>query len=279
MSVQHRAISIQRVGNGFEICDDFVTIEEPLELRIEHEHNGTLRQHSVSVTMRTPGDDIDLAYGFLLSEGIVQDFLNIGKACHVHTEGSKPGDGNTVTVTLTKETLFDPESLLRHFYTSSSCGVCGKVSLAAVEVHVPLHKSTEYCISAKHLTALPHKLRKLQVEFDKTGGLHASALFDNTGKIVRLREDVGRHNALDKLIGSCRDSGIGILRNLGLLLSGRASFELLQKSAIAGIPFVASIGPPSSLAVDLARDQDITLVGFLKNGSFNLYHGDRLLHD
>lgn len=279
MNDQHRRVPIQRIGAGNHASQDFVTVEEPLEMRVEHYHNGRLQQTSISITMRTPGDDVDLVYGFLLSEGIVDCFSKIDDARTLTVEGQEPQNGNTIVARLRRDCQFDPESLLRHFYTSSSCGVCGKVSLAAVDVHIQPKLPSDFRISSALVSTLGDKLRKQQVEFERTGGLHASALFDLTGTIVRLREDIGRHNALDKLIGSFRDSGLGGLREHGVLLSGRASFELLQKSAIAGIPFVASIGPPSSLAIDLARDQDITLVGFLRDNSFNQYHGNRVLHD
>ncbi len=270
---------VLRIGANSQAFNDFVTVEEPLELRIEHYQNEHLRQSSISVTMRTPGDDLDLACGFLLSEGIVDSFSKIENARISSSEATSSSSDNTVVVRLTEDCHFDPESLLRHFYTSSSCGVCGKVSLAAVDVHIQKRPASSFRISSKLVATLGDKLRQQQIEFERTGGLHASALFDKNGAIVRLREDIGRHNALDKLIGSYRDSDLDELREHGLLLSGRASFELLQKAAMAGIPFVASIGPPSTLAIDLARDQDITLIGFLREDSFNQYHGDRIIHD
>lgn len=279
MSDQHRTVPVRRIGANSHAFNDFVTVEEPLELRIEHYQNGRLQQSSISVTMRTPGDDLDLAYGFLLSEGIVDSFSSVETARAHSSEATAPSSDNTVVVRLREDCNFDPESLLRHFYTSSSCGVCGKVSLAAVDVHIPRRPASRFRIPSKFVATLGDKLRQRQIEFERTGGLHASAVFDRNGAIVRLREDIGRHNALDKLIGSYRDSELAVLREHGLLLSGRASFELLQKAAIAGIPFVASIGPPSTLAIDLARDQDITLIGFLREDSFNQYHGDRVIHD
>lgn len=221
--------------------------------------------------MRTPGDDSDLVAGFLLSEGIVDHFQKIDQ---IRTDGP-----NTVTVRLAKDVYFDTESLLRHFYTTSSCGVCGKTSLAAVKVHVNSHLESSVSISAEILKLLPERLKQYQSEFQKTGGLHASALFNSEGHILALREDVGRHNALDKLIGSLRDTTECEPQDCGLLLSGRASFELMQKSAIAGFPLVASIGPPSSLAIDMAVEQEITLIGFLRPNGFNVYHGTRVSDD
>ncbi|MXW53640.1 MAG: formate dehydrogenase accessory sulfurtransferase FdhD [Gammaproteobacteria bacterium] len=279
MNDQHRAVPIQKFGSRLESTDDFVTIEEPLEIRIRYFDKRQIRENSLSVTMRTPGDDLDLACGFLLSEGIVKDYSQIQEAVLGADWGDAPSAENVVSIQLHEGAQFDPDSLLRHFYTTSSCGVCGKVSLATVKVHVPSHLPSDFKISADQITLLPNNLRNRQMEFSKTGGLHASALFDSDAKILRVREDVGRHNALDKLLGSFRESGLESLRTSGLLLSGRASFELLQKAAIAGIPLVASIGPPSSLAIDLARDQDITLIGFLRDETFNLYHGERVVRD
>ncbi len=223
--------------------------------------------------MRTPGDDIDLCYGFMLSEGIIDSFNQVESV--KETESS----GYTVIAKLKPDVQFDTETLLRHFYTSSSCGICGKVSIAAVKVHVRTHSPSNFSISSSNLNLLPRKLVEKQQEFQQTGGLHASALFDHKGEICRVREDIGRHNALDKLVGSWHHRGLDSMRNLGLVLSGRANFELIQKAAIAGVPLVASIGPPSSLAIDLAKEQDMTLIGFLKQNSFNVYHGERVIHD
>ncbi|MCY3885314.1 MAG: formate dehydrogenase accessory sulfurtransferase FdhD [Gammaproteobacteria bacterium] len=279
LNAQHRAVPICKFGQDQVSTNDLVTIEEPLEIRVGYYDNGELRENSLSITMRTPGDDADLACGFLLSEGIIKEYSQIRAISEEVPSGDESSSANVVTIKLQESSTFDPDSLLRHFYTTSSCGVCGKVSLATVRVHVPQHEATDFCISTAEIAQLPTRLRQRQQEFAKTGGLHASALFDCHANILRVREDVGRHNALDKLLGSFRETGIGSLRSNGLLLSGRASFELLQKAAIAGIPFVASIGPPSSLAVDLARDQGITLLGFLRDQTFNLYHGDRVVSD
>lgn len=279
MNVQHRTVPIRKFGSGQESTDDLVTIEEPLEIRILYHEEDQVKESSLSVTMRTPGDDVDLACGFLLSEGIVENFSHIRAVSRERVQSEQSNEENVVVIELEKSVRFNLDSLLRHFYTTSSCGICGKVSLATVKVHVPYHAPSEFTISTERITALPDLLRNQQQEFSKTGGLHASALFDREANILKIREDVGRHNALDKLIGSFRETGLDSLRENGLLLSGRASFELLQKAAIAGIPFVASIGPPSSLAIDLARDQNITLIGFLRDRTFNLYCGDRVVRD
>lgn len=279
LNAQHRAVPIQKFGVDQVSADDFVTVEEPLEIRVRYYEEGQFHESSLSVTMRTPGDDTDLACGFLLTEGIIAGYDQIQSVSKLTISGDGANADNVVTIQLQESTRFNPDSLLRHFYTSSSCGVCGKVSLASVNVHVPEHAPSDFTISTSRIELLPQLLRNRQVEFSKTGGLHASALFDNKARILKIREDIGRHNALDKLIGSFRDLGLSTLRSSGLLLSGRASFELLQKAAIAGIPLVASIGPPSSLAIELARDQEITLVGFLREKTFNLYHGERVVCD
>ena len=279
LNAQHRAVPIQKFGADQAATDDFVTVEEPLEIRIRYYEEGQIHESSLSVTMRTPGDDTDLACGFLLTEGIITGYDQIQAVTNKTQNDGGANADNVVIIQLEESTRFNPDSLLRHFYTSSSCGVCGKVSLASVNVHVPEHAPAKFAISAARIELLPQLLRKKQVEFSRTGGLHASALFDSQANILKIREDIGRHNALDKLIGSFRDSGLSTLRSSGLLLSGRASFELLQKAAIAGIPLVASIGPPSSLAIELARDQEITLVGFLREKTFNLYHGERVVCD
>ena len=253
---------------------DYVTREEPLELKIEYYLNGRRHQKNIAITMRTPGDDVDLAYGFLLSEGVIENFDQVESVVRVSADHQD--QANTLTIRLHEGIEFDEDLLLRHFYTSSSCGVCGKVSLAAVAVHVPKYERSDFKVSSQTLHELPSALREVQSEFRKTGGLHASALFDSHGGISRIREDIGRHNALDKLIGSFHREDLSHIRQYGLLLSGRASFELMQKAAIVGIPFVAAIGPPSSLAIDLAKKQNITLIGFLSSSNFNIYHGIRV---
>ena len=261
---------------------DRVSIEEPLEIRLGYLDAGTRLDTTISVTMRTPGDDFDLAVGFLHGEGVIK----VPEDCEgVHHCSSPSPDRrlhNSVKVVLASRCEFDPRVLQRHFYTTSSCGVCGKTSLEAVRVKVNGGDSpaSDFASSAGALVRLPKSLRAHQKEFLRTGGLHASATFDAEGRIRRVREDVGRHNALDKLIGSyIRNDRLDELRGLGLLLSGRASFELVQKATMARMPLVASIGPPSSLAVELAEEIGITLVGFLKASQFNIYCGHRVTLD
>ena len=228
-------------------------------------------EQSISVTMRTPGDDFDLAVGFLFTEGVIADPGDVADIEHCGPPSPDKGIRNVVKVTLRDHVGFDPGHLLRHFFTSSSCGVCGKASLDAVRVQIPPGERGDFVIGAAPLQRLPANLRTAQTEFDRTGGLHASACFDTEGHIHRLREDVGRHNALDKLIGSYLGDGPAPLSGFGILLSGRASFELIQKVAMTRAAFVAAVGPPSSLAVEMAEELGITLVGFLKAQTFNVY--------
>jgi FdhD protein len=228
---------------------DAVAVEEPLEIRIGGE--------PVAVTMRTPGHDEELALGFCLSEGLSP------------TSAQLPADlaANTVDVVADG---FDPERLRRSFYTSSSCGVCGKGALEAVRVEAePV--ASELRVEAALISSLPERLRESQAAFSATGGLHATGLFDSAGDLLCLREDVGRHNALDKVLGwSFRESRLP-LRNSILCVSGRLSFELVQKAAVAGCPLLVAVGAPSSLAVDLAAEQRITLCGFVRDGRVNVY--------
>jgi FdhD protein len=221
--------------------------------------------------MRTPGNDEELAAGFLFTEGIVRGAADIER---IGPCGPPAANGliNVVRVELASGVPVDLDRLERHFYTSSSCGVCGKSSLDAVAVQgrYDIH-AADISWSGPCLGGLPADLRAQQAVFEETGGLHASGLFDRDGRIVLTREDVGRHNALDKLIGHSLMNGMVPLDRYGIVVSGRASFELLQKAMMAGVPMLAAVGAPSSLAVELARQFGITLVGFLKPGRFNIY--------
>ncbi|MEX1296985.1 MAG: formate dehydrogenase accessory sulfurtransferase FdhD [Candidatus Limnocylindrales bacterium] len=246
-----------------ERSSDVVTVEEPLQIRLIHGPAGERVETNVAVTMRTPGDDRALALGFLLSEGVIDDPAMV--------ESVEAGE-NIVAVSVSPQATFEPEMLERHTYTASSCGICGKASIEAVRVPIPDRAGKDgFTVSADVLGRLPAALREHQAAFRQTGGIHASATFDAAGDIERVAEDVGRHNALDKLIGSYLADGSLPLLAYGLLFSGRASFELVQKAAVAGCPFVAAIGPPSSLAVELAAEQRVTLVGFLREDRFNVY--------
>lgn len=252
-------------------ASDILTIEEPLEIRLSYLVRGERVEQSISVTMRTPGHDAELAAGFLAGEGIVKSSDDLRRIEHCDAPSPDKGIRNVLRVQLADHAVVDPGGLLRHFYASSSCGVCGKASLEAVRVQLDQPPPSPFKIGAQALKRLPAALRARQAEFARTGGLHATASFDCAGAVLRVREDVGRHNAFDKLVGAYLAEGG--LRGCGVLLSGRASFELLQKAAIAGVPLVAAIGPPSSLAVELAQDQGIALVGFLKPNRFNIYAG------
>jgi FdhD protein len=267
-------ISMQRIeGLTRTKCNDFLAVEEPLEIRLGYGPSERRVRSSVSITMRTPGADIELALGFLLSEGIIRT-LNDVKMTSV---GFEERDKNTVTVDLHSEVIFDLKRLERHFYTTSSCGVCGKASLAAlyatqcdrtesIEPQVPLFTN-------EFLTCLPERLKIAQSVFSKTGGLHASALFAGDGEMVMLQEDVGRHNALDKVLGAMLLAKQMPLNRHLLLLSGRVSFELVQKASMAGLRVLAALGAPSSLAIDLAKEKNMTVIGFLRPERFNLYCG------
>ncbi|MBC7778281.1 MAG: formate dehydrogenase accessory sulfurtransferase FdhD [Phycisphaerae bacterium] len=251
---------------------DLLAVEEPLEIRLEFGPIAKRKSQNISITMRTPGADEDLATGFLFTEGIVRQASDIYSV--------KVWGENMVMVSLQPDFDFDIKKLERHFYTSSSCGVCGKASMDAVKVAVTdsfSNNKSDWEINPEIIYALPDTLRQAQSTFDATGGLHACAIFDLQGNLLALREDVGRHNALDKLIGHYLQQGMIPLDQHILLLSGRASFELLQKAAMAGIRFVCAVGAPSSLAVETAETFGITLIGFLREGRFNVYSGLRVL--
>jgi len=250
--------------------DDPVVIEEPLEIRVIHGKSPDRTEESISVTMRTPGHDGELASGFLFTEGIIPSARAI-----TGVEQDSATGPNTIRISLDDNVEFNPGKLKRHFYTSSSCGVCGKTSIDAIRSAFPrsLTKRPSWQIAASLLYGLPGSLRRSQDIFDSTGGLHASGLFDLQGNLLLLMEDIGRHNALDKLIGSALQKDLLPLDAHILVLSGRACFELIQKAAMAGIRAVAAVGPPSSLAVSLAAEYEMTLVGFLQAKRFNIYTG------
>lgn len=263
----------------FTSLTDQLAIEEPLEIQLLFGPASQRKRKSISVTMRTPGYDFDLAAGFLLTEGIIQSGKDIQKIAYAHSPDPEQFD-NTVVVVLHNSVIVDLDQLERHFYTSSSCGVCGKASIAAITVKsIPELAPATPKIPAALLHQLPDNLRKVQAVFDKTGGLHAAALFDWNGKLRSWREDVGRHNAVDKLIGEqILKNNLPLSESL-ILVSGRASFELIQKSLTAGIPMLAAVGAPSSLAVQLAEQHGMTLIGFLRNEQYNVYCGAERLRN
>lgn len=260
-------VSVDRVtGSTSTGFTDTLSVEEPLEIRLIADSAGRRISRVVAVTMRTPGHDCDLAAGFLFTEGIVSEAADIWDIC---SESS-----NVVEATLRRGVEVDLDLLERHSFVASSCGVCGKRSIAAISVRrqypIPTGKPL---VPIDLVHALPKALRSVQADFARTGGLHASGLFDCNGTLLRIREDVGRHNALDKLIGAALLAGELPLSEQILMLSGRASFELVQKAAQAGLPILAAVSAPSSLAVQLARDCGMTLCGFIRNDRFNVYSG------
>ncbi|PBJ05444.1 formate dehydrogenase accessory sulfurtransferase FdhD [Flavobacterium sp. ACN6] len=272
VSIKH--VSVQRI-DGIETTSflDTLSIEEPLEIRLSYTANAERVQKNISVTMRTPGNDVELAVGFLFTEGIITSYKEINDAYAVKMNCLSDKQ-NIVQVDLKEN--FSPNLMQtdRNFYTTSSCGVCGKSSIQSIKTVSPFGNLTRQriTIAAAVFYKLPEKLRTAQSDFTSTGGLHASGLFNTQGDLILLTEDVGRHNALDKLIGQSLISTSLPLNEHILLLSGRASFELIQKAAMAGISIIASIGAPSSLAVELAQEFNITLLGFLKENRFNIYN-------
>jgi FdhD protein len=270
VTVREKVLRI-REGVGSERVDTLV-VEEPLEIRLDGS--------PLSITMRTPGSDFDLAAGFLVSEGVVSEAAQL-TAIRYCAGAAEDGANtfNVLDVTLAPGVPRPDTSLERNFYTSSSCGLCGKASLDAVRTRARWPVADDGLrIGVPVLTALPDRLREAQRVFDRTGGLHAAGLFTAGGELLALREDVGRHNAVDKLVGWALRSGRLPLRETVLMVSGRASFELVQKAWMAGIPVMAAVSAPSSLAVELAAEAGMTLVGFLRGTSMNVYSGrDRVL--
>jgi FdhD protein len=268
-----KRIQITKVS-GAESIDmaDALAIEEPLEIRLEFGPKDERKIQNISVTMRTPGHDAELASGFLFTEGIIKDKMDIANVdyCFIACAENKE---NVIQVNLDENVIPNLRNTERNFYTTSSCGVCGKGSINAIRTvsafTQPLNDNLT--INSELLYRLPGILSQHQTVFADTGGLHASALFNINGDLLLVREDVGRHNALDKLIGAALNKNWLPLNSHILLLSGRASFELIQKAAMAGIQIIAAVGAPSSLAVELATEFNITLAGFLRNKRFNIY--------
>jgi FdhD protein len=266
--------SVLKISNHITTeADDFLAIEEPLEIRLSYVKNSIRQEKNISITMRTPSDDEDLAIGFLFTEGIITNFNQVQSVSSFQE--------NSILIELFPDAAVDLSKLERNFYTTSSCGICGKASIEAIEIVAQDFPKTEKIIyRSSFLLKLPESLQKKQSVFKQTGGLHASAIFNKAGDIVLLREDVGRHNALDKVIGAACKQNMLPLSDALLLLSGRASFELIQKAKMANIKTVAAVGAPSSLAVALAKESDMTLIGFLRNDRFNIYCGnERVLPD
>ena len=268
---QSENISILKVIDGKSAAvTDQVAVEEPLEIQIAYSTSTGRMQKPVAVTMRTPGNDEELAAGFLFTEGIIKQRSDIA---NIRT---LPSDDNRILVTLNENVQPNLSNSERNFYTTSSCGVCGKASIDAIRtIHEFSGSENPLLIKASLLYGLQDSVKNSQAVFEATGGLHSSTIFNIDGNYFLLREDVGRHNALDKLIGYAFLHDRFPLGHCILLLSGRASFELIQKAAMAGIKIVVALGAPSSLAVELAIEAGITLVGFLKPDRFNIYSGEQ----
>ena len=266
---------VRQINDEATEVDDLVVVEEPLEIRLGYGPENDRKQLSLSVTMRTPGKDEELTIGFLFSEGIINSKADVLSVKYCEDLGKHEQRENIMRAELGPSIELDPSVFKRNFYTTSSCGVCGKASIDQVKVHCE-RIGGNIKINKRLLHQIPSKLQEAQIVFKHTGGLHASAMFDLEGNLLFFREDVGRHNALDKVLGYSVISGTTLSDSL-LLLSGRISFELVQKAARAGIPIIAAVGAPSSLAVELADEVGITLVGFLKKDKFNVYtHPNRL---
>ncbi|MBC8141093.1 MAG: formate dehydrogenase accessory sulfurtransferase FdhD [Armatimonadetes bacterium] len=272
MTPTERTVTVTTVGGTtFAERTDAVAMEEPLEIRVR---TASTEPVSVAITMRTPDADGELAAGFLWSEGIVTDAAQIVSV----SEGGAVQPGGFANIVTLRLREMPPDISARQFYMTSSCGVCGKASLEAIASREPFPLRRGYPVwSPGVIHTLSDKLRAAQDTFDRTGGLHAAGLFDGEGVLVAVREDVGRHNAVDKIVGMALLSGELPLSDCLLFVSGRASFELVQKAVMAGVPALAAVGAPSSLAVALAKDAGVTLLGFVRGERFNIYaNGDRI---
>ncbi len=269
------SVDISRVeGVTSKEESDVVAVEEPLEIQLCSPTATGSAAKSISITMRTPGEDDELALGFLYTEGIIKSPQQVASVAHQGEVDADTGLRNTIRVELEPGVDIDLGKLERHFYTTSSCGVCGKTSLEALRVSG--QSSLSHCtdtFSRDVIVDIAKRTRSKQRVFTETGGLHAAAIFDSRGEIIVVREDVGRHNATDKAIGALLQAGSLPANSCGLFVSGRASFELMQKALVAGIPLLVAVGAPSSLAVQTARQFDMTLIGFLRGDNFNIYAG------
>jgi FdhD protein len=276
MATSSFSVDISKVRDGVpEALADFVAVEEPLEIRLGYSTPDGPAVRSISITMRTPGNDRELAAGFLYTEAIIQRAEDIASIETCGPPAPDSGNHNVIRVDLLPDVAVDLGKLQRHFYTTSSCGVCGKTSLDAIRVALaePI-KDVDAQFSRAVLTTIPDSLRKAQHTFEETGGLHAAAAFNSTGDLINTMEDVGRHNAVDKVVGSLLLNKELPANKLGIMVSGRASFELMQKTLVAGIPLLAAVSAPSSLAVQLAIEFNMSLIGFLRGNTFNIYAGE-----
>ena len=274
MNSKYKVIKFSK--NKFEKIDDLISIEEPLEISVKYKDQNKWVTSSLSITMRTPGHDKDLVKGFLFNEQIIQDLNEIE---NIESIGEKVGQykiQNKILVTLNNSKNIDISKIKRDFLTNSSCGVCGKSSLDAIEI-IKKEKTfkDEPKLTKEIIIESPSILRKNQSEFSKTGGIHASGLFSSDGKLISLREDVGRHNALDKMIGNALNQNQIDPKNQFITCSGRLNFELVQKVLMTNIGLMIGVGAPTSLAIDLANKFNVTLIGFVKNDSFNIYTNNK----
>lgn len=271
---QRRVLRVSDGGGTLDV--DRLAVEEPLEIRVEWQDGGAVRQERIAVTMRTPGHDFELAAGFLLTEGVIAGRDAIADVAYC-LDVPEQQEQNVVTVTLRPGLALDEAAVRRNFYTTSSCGVCGKASIEAIQHRGCVMVPAGFTVDTTVLQQLPTALKAAQPIFTETGGLHGAGLVDSSGTVIAAFEDVGRHNAVDKLIGAELLAGGLPLAERILVLSGRASFELIQKAVVAGIPVVAAVGAPSSLAVATAREFGVTLTGFVRADGFNVYTGEERL--
>jgi FdhD protein len=273
MNLKYQTIKYK--GNKPLAVDDAVSIEEPLEMTVRYKKNKEWLNDSISITMRTPKNDEDLIVGLLFCEGIINKKSEIEKVEFLGDKVGKFKIQNKIQITLNNGENLDIKHLRRNFLTNSSCGVCGKTSMDSLEIICKTKINKEYPkIKSSLITEVPNILRQNQSEFSKTGGIHASALFNSSGEPLVIREDVGRHNALDKVIGHSFKKSLFDTKNQFIACSGRLSFELVQKSLMANIGLLMGVGAPTSLAIDLAKRSDMTLIGFVKSDSFNIYCGE-----
>ena len=276
MAASSFSVDISKVRDGVpEAVADYVAVEEPLEIRLGFSTPDGRATRSVSITMRTPGNDRELAAGFLYTEAIIRRPEDIASIETCGPPAPDSGNHNVIRVDLLPNVTVDLGKLQRHFYTTSSCGVCGKTSLDAIRVALAEpFKDVDTRFSRAVLTTIPDRLRQAQHTFEETGGLHAAAAFNSKGDLSVTMEDVGRHNAVDKVVGSLLLNKELPANELGLMVSGRASFELMQKTLVAGMPLLAAVSAPSSLAVQLAVEFNMSLIGFLRGNTFNIYAGE-----
>lgn len=276
--IEVRRVSVKRIlRSGTERILDEVPVEEPLSIRVAHWFKDVQHTENLSVTMRTPGHDRELAAGFLFAEGIVRHSHDLIELRPLGA-GSSNGSSNEILAVLAKDVDFETWRAARSGFLTSSCGVCGKRSREAIVQAAPLSGQDHFCVSASLMEKLPGLLGEHQRGFIATGGLHAAALATADGVIEAVFEDIGRHNALDKLIGSSLLNGTLPWRDRVVFLTSRGSFELVQKTAAAGAPVLATVGGPSSLAIETARDCQMTLIGFVRDARFNVYSGDWRIH-